>query len=63
MNDATPDSTDPNDIATTDGDSDMRLRIGATVALGCAALVVLALAGGSLNITQTGLSMNVNPPS
>jgi hypothetical protein len=38
------------------------LRIGATIVLGCAALVVLALAGGSLNVTSTGVTMNVNPP-
>jgi hypothetical protein len=62
MTDQTPDASQVSETNEPDGGANMTLRIGATVVLGCAALVVLALAGGSLNITSTGLTMNVNPP-
>lgn len=37
------------------------LRIVAGFGLALAALVVLAFAGGSLNVTASGVTMNVNP--
>lgn len=43
-----------------EGDS-LTLRIVTGFGLGLAALAVLALAGGSLNVTTTGVTMKVNP--
>lgn len=43
-----------------EGDN-LTLRIVTRFGLGLAALLVLALAGGSLNVTTTGVTMNVNP--
>ena len=66
MNDQTPhkqpDNTRISETNTPQGGGDLRLRIVAGCGLGLAALLVLALAGGSLNFTSTGLTMNVNPP-
>jgi hypothetical protein len=49
MNDQTP----PHESVT--------LRNVAGIGLAFAALVVLALAGGSLNVTASGVTLNVNP--
>lgn len=43
------------------GDSILIPRSLAGVGLACAALAVLALAGGTLNVTASGVSINVNP--
>jgi hypothetical protein len=42
-------------------DGTLTLRNVAGIGLAFAALVVLAFAGGSLNVTASGVTMNVNP--
>jgi hypothetical protein len=43
------------------GDSILAPRSLAGVGLAFAALAVLALAGGTLNVTTSGVTLNVNP--
>lgn len=64
MNDHVPHQQSPNIIEIDDpqGGGNMKLRIVAMATFGLTALVVLAHVGGSLNVTQTGLTMNVNAP-
>jgi len=64
MNDQTPDHQPENsrisDTSTTSDGEDLALRLIAGFGLGLAALAVLALAGGSLSVTSTGVTMAVN---
>jgi hypothetical protein len=65
MNDQTqkhPDGPQISEVGQPEDGANMTLRSRAIIVLGCAALVVLALAGGSLNVTSNGVTMNVNPP-
>ena len=60
MNDRTPPRDPVSEANNFSGDS-ITPRSLAGVGLAFAALAVLAYAGGTLNVTASGLSINVNP--
>jgi hypothetical protein len=55
-----PDNSRIADPSTPSDGNDLALRLVAGFGLGLAGLAVLALAGGSLKVTSTGITMAVN---
>lgn len=63
MNDQTSHRNPASDTYNSSGDSILTPGNLAVVGLAFAALAVLAFAGGTLNVTSSGVTMNVNPRS
>ena len=61
MNDQTPHRDRVREANNFSGDSILTPRSLAGAGLALAALAVLALSGGTLNVTASGVSINVNP--
>lgn len=61
MNDQTHHYEPVGDTNISSDDGLLTLRKAAGIGLAFAALGVLAFAGGSLNVTASGVTMNVNP--